>query len=219
MTSRAQLQTSVDAWLARDDVAVTGPDFDQILLVVESQMSLAYRFGIQETTVDLVFTGQSADLPADYLEPRTPFVDDDVRRFVYKTPQVLRESSGWANGRVGSAYTIEGSETAVAPDNRMQMTIAGPASVSDPLTVKIYYYARLAALVNGIDTNWVLINHFDVYLYETLRAAAEYIQEFEIETKYAANVKINRGQFSKHENRKRYGAMPKQSYGSPRTIV
>lgn len=219
MTSRAQLQTSVDAWLARDDVAVTGPDFDQILLIVESQMAVAYRFGIQEKTADLVFTGYSADLPANYLEPRNPFIDDNIRKFEYKTPQALRQSGGWQNGRVGGAYTIEGSETAVSPDDRMQMTIAGPASVASPLTVKVYYYARLAPLVNGIDTNWVLTNHFDVYLYETLRAAAEYIQEYEIEAKYAANVKINRDQFSKHENRKRYGAVPKQAYGNPRTVV
>jgi hypothetical protein len=219
MTTRAQLATSVDAWLARDDVAVSGADFDQIMLIVESQMSLAYRFGIQEKTADLVFTGQSTDLPADYLEPRNPFIADNIRRFEYKLPHVLRQSSGWQNGRAGQAYTIEGSETAVAPDNRMQMTIAGPGSVATPVTIKVYYYARLAALVAGIDTNWVLINHFDVYLYETLRTAAEYIQEFEIEAKYASNVKINRDQFSKHENRKRYGAMAKQASGSPRTVV
>jgi hypothetical protein len=219
MTSRAQLQTSVDAWLARDDVAVSGPDFDQILLIAESQISMAYRFAIQETATDLVFTGQSIDLPADYLEPRNPFIDDSIRKFEFKLPHVLRQSAGWSTGRVGQAYTLEGSETAVSPDDRVQMTIAGPATAADPLTIKIYYYARLAALVNGIDTNWVIINHFDVYLYETLRTAAEYIHEMELEAKYAANVKINRDQFSKHENRKRYGAMAKQAYGNPRTVV
>lgn len=219
MTTRAQLQTSVDAWLARDDVAVSGADFDQIMLIAESQMSMGYRFMSQEANVDLVFTGHSTDLPADYLEPRNPFIDDNIRRLEYKTPHVLRQSRGWTNGRAGQAYTLEGSDTAVAPDNRVQMTIAGPGSASDPVTINVRYHARLAALVNGPDTNWVIQNHFDVYLYETLRAASEYIQESELEDKYAMKVQANRASFSKHENRKRFGAQAKQAYGSPRTVV
>lgn len=221
MTTLAQLKTSVDAWLIRDDVAVSGTDFNQILLNAESEIALEYRFGVQEANTTLNFTGQSSDLPADFLEARNPFIDDNFRKFEYKTPQAIRESAGWENGRAGQAYTIEGGGKNVSGtgDDRMAVTIAGPASASSPLDVMVYYYARFPALVNDPDTNWLLINHFNVYLFETLMQAAIYIQEIELTDKYAGYVADLRTRMARHENRKRYGAMPKQSYGNPRAIV
>ena len=214
--------------MIRDDVAVSGSDFAQILLNAESEISRAYRFVIQEQSTTLNFTGRSADLPADFLEVRNPFIDDNVRKFEYQTPQAIRESSAWENGRVGSFYTLEGGG-GTAPDDRVQMTIAGPASASSPLDVDINYWAKLAALVNDPDTNWVLQNHYDVYLFETLYQAAIYIQETEMAKGYdlmldnpvevpGQPLGIRQRQ-ARHENRKRYGAMPKQAYGNPRGVV
>jgi hypothetical protein len=221
MTTLAQLKTSVDAWLVRDDVAVSGTDWNQILLNAESEIALEYRFVTQESQTTLNFTGHSADLPADYIEPRNPFIDDNIRAFEYKTPQALRESSGWENGRAGQAYTLEGGgkDVGFTGDDRVQMTIAGPASASSPLDVEVYYWRRIPALVNDPDTNWLLINHFNVYLFECLMQAAIYIQEVELAGKYLEMCMDIRFRMSKHENRKRYGAMPKQAYGNPRTIV
>lgn len=231
MTTLSQLKTSVDAWLIRDDVAVTGSDFAQILLNAESEISRAYRLVVQEATVTLNFTGRSADLPADFLEVRNPFIDDNVRRFEYQTPQAIRENSAWENGRVGSFYTLEGGGKDVGSvgDDRVQMTIAGPASASSPLDVDVNYWRKIPALVNDPDTNWLLQNHFDVYLFETLYQAAIYIQETEMAKGYylmldnpvevpGQPLGIRQRQ-ARHENRKRYGAMPKQAYGNPRGVV
>lgn len=218
MTTLSQLQTSVDAWLVRDDVAVTGSDFPQILLNAESQIARNYRFVVQEATTTLNFTGREADLPADFLEVRNPFIDDNIRRFEYKTPQAIRESSGWENGRAGQAYTLEGGG-GTAPDDRVKMVIAGPASASSPLDVEVNYWARFPALVNASDTNWLLQNHYDVYLYETLYQAAVYIQEIELANYYWEICQGLRNQLKVQENRKRYGAMPKQAYGNPRGVV
>ncbi len=99
------------------------------------------------------------------------------------------------------------------------MTIAGPASATDTLDVEVRYWKRYAALTGGTDTNWLLANHFDVYLYGTARACAELIQEWELETKYAENYRTAVDKLARSENRKRYGSMPKQASGSPRTAV
>lgn len=221
MTTLSQLQTSVDAWLVRDDVAVTGSDWPQILLIAESCISRDFRFAIQEATTTLNITGQSIDLPSDFLEPRNPFIDDNVRRIEYMTPQAIRESSAWQNGRAGSFYTIEGNNATplVGGSEALQLTIAGPGSVSTPVVLEINYWAKFPALVNPTDTNWVLQNHYDIYLYECLRVACEYIQEHELEDRYIAKVEMLKDQQAKHENRKRYGAMPKQAYGNPRGVV
>lgn len=221
MTTLAQLKTSVDNWLARDDVAVTGTDFPQILLLAESDIARDLRCGVQEASTTLTFTGRSEDLPADFLEIRNPFIDDNIRKFEYQTPQAIRESSSWNNGRVGAFYTIEGSpeDPFATGDDRMKVTIASPASASSPLSVEVNYYRRFPALVNDTDTNWLIQNHYDIYLYATLRAACEYIQEDELEDRYAGKYERAIEKQQKHENRKRFTAAPKQAYANPRGVV
>jgi hypothetical protein len=221
MSSLGQLKTSVDAWLARDDVAVTNTDFPQILSIAESNIARDLRLAIQEATTTLTFTGRSEDLPSDFLEPRNPFISDNVRRFEYMTPQAIRESSGWDNGRVGAFYTLEANNASPLTAGALtwQMTIASPASASDPLDVVLNYWARFPALLNDPDTNWLLVNHYDIYLYATLRAACEYIQEDMLEDRYQAKYDMAIEKQNRHENRKRYGAMPKQAYANPRGVV
>jgi hypothetical protein len=99
------------------------------------------------------------------------------------------------------------------------MTIAGPASVASPLTVEVNYNARFTALTADPDTNWLLANHFDVYLYATLRAACEFIQETTLEDRYGAKYDRSSSRQNRLEQRKRTGLMPKQAYGNPRTVV
>ena len=219
MSTLGQLKTSVDAWLARDDIAVSGSDWPQILLLAESNIARDFRFVQQEATTTLTFTGREQDLPADYLEPRNPFIDDNVRKFEYKTPQAIREASSWSNGRQGAFYTLEGSPDPSGADDRVKMVIASEASASSPLDVEVNYYRRFPALVNDTDTNWLLVNHFDVYLYASLFSAASYLQEFELEQRYQARYDRIVELQQKHENRKRYGAMPKQAYANPRGVV
>lgn len=213
------LKTAVDAWLSRDDIAVTNADFAQIMLLAESDIARDVHAIVQETSTPIVFTGREADLPADFLEVRNPFIDDNIRRIEYMTPQALRESAAWQDGRrAGAFYTLEGNPT-VPGDERVKMVIAAAASVTTPLTIDINYYARFAPLVNDADTNWLLANHFDVYLYAALRASCEYIQEDLLEDRYAGKYDRSIEKQSKHENRKRFAAMPKQQYGSPRAII
>ena len=219
MTTLAQLKTSVDAWLARDDVAVSGSDFPQILLIAESNIARDVRCIVQEASTTLSFTGREVDLPADFLEVRNPFIDDNIRKFEYKTPQALREARSWNDGRQGAFYTLEGSPDVSGSDDRVKMVIASEASASSPLDVDVNYYRRFPALVNDTDTNWLIQNHFDIYLYATLRASAEYIQEDTLEDRYQGKYDLAIERQQKHENRKRYTAVPKQSYGNPRGVV
>lgn len=219
MSTLGQLKASVDSWLIRDDVAVSGGDFTEIMLLAESEIARDVRCVIQEATTTLNFTGRSADLPYNFLEIRNVFVDSQVRSTEYMTPQAIRESSSWNTGRAGAFWTIEAGSQA-AGDERLAITIASPASASTPLDMEVMYWARFPALVNDIDTNWLLANHYDVYLYATLRAAAEYIQEDALEDRYAGKYDRAIEKMAKHENRKRSGgAVPKQAYGNPRAIV
>ena len=222
MSTLGQLKTDVDEWLARDDVAVTGSSFPSILLLAESYIAEDVRTMAQEVSgFTLNFTGRSADLPADFLEVRNPFIDDNVRKFEYKTPQAIREASSWNNGRQGAFYTLEGGSKDLTGtgDDRVAMVLASPASASSPLDVEINYFRRFPALTADPDTNWLLQNHYDVYLYATLRASCEFIQEDVLEDRYAAKYQTSVEKLQKHENRKRYTAAPKQAYANPRGVV
>lgn len=218
MSTFGQLKTSVDSWLIRDDVAASGTDFDEAMLIAEAEIARDVRCVIQEVSATINFTGRSADLPADYLEERNPFIDDNVRKIGYMTPKAIREAGPWQNGRVGAFYTLEGNG-GTAPDNRVKMTIAAAASVSEPLAIIVNYIARFAPLTADPDTNWLLQNHYDVYLYGALRAACELIQEDELEDRYRGKYDRAVAALAKHENRKRYSVIPKQPYNSPRAIV
>ncbi len=219
MTTFARLKRAVDSWLIRDDVAVDGEDFPEIMLIAESEISRDVRTIVQEKRAVLTFDGRAQDLPADFLELRNPFIDSQARKFEYQTPQAFRESPSFATGRVGSFFTIEGGG-GTAGDERAQILIAGPASPSTTLDLEVLYWARFPALINDDDTNWLLTNHFDVYLYATLRAACEYIQEDMLEDRYLAKYERAIARQAKHENRKRFaGATPKQRYADVRGPV
>lgn len=216
MSTKLVLAQSVDAWLARDDVAVTGAEFSEILLIAEATISRRIRVAIQQTSTTLAFTSRSAALPANFIEHRNAYIDSTTdRRMTYKTPDEFRNQVGYNDGRIGMTYTIEGdSDTEL-----MNMLIAGPASATSPLSVELLYWKRFAALSANGDTNWLLANHFDAYLYATLRAAAEYIQEDVLEDRY--QIKFDRvcEELRTQELRKQYGAVPKVSSGSPRPVV
>lgn len=218
MSDFVTLKGSVDAWLIRDDVAVTGTDFPQIMLLAESDIARDVRCVVQEQALTLNFTARSAQLPYDFLSLRQLYIDDNVRKSEYLTAEAIRESSAWQNGRAGAFYTIEGGDK-TAGDERVQLTLAGAPSATDPLDVELLYWARFPALVNDADTNWLLANHYDVYLYATLRAAAEYIQEDMLEDRYAGKYERAVALLTKHENRKRFAATPKQSYAGPRAVI
>lgn len=216
MSTKLILAQSVDAWLARDDVAVTGAEFPEILLIAEATIARKIRCSMQQTSTTLSFTGRSATLPTNFIEHRNAYIDSTTnRRMTYKTPDEFRNQVGYNDGRIGLTYTIEGD----GDTELMNMLIAGPASASSPLSVELLYWKRFTALSANGDTNWLLANHFDAYLYAALRAAAEYLQEHELEDRYQAKFDRVCAELSTSEVRKQIGATPKASFGSPRSIV
>ena len=215
MTTLSTLRAAVDSWLARDDVGVSNADFPTIMLLAESDITRDVLVLVADLTTTLSITDRSVDLPADFLSMRTPFIDDNVRDTKYMTPDVIRQSRSWKDGRVGAFFTIESKGDGAG----LQMTIAGPASATAPLDYTINYRARFAPLVDGADTNWLLQNHFDLYLYATLRAASEWIGETMLEDRYEAKYKARVEKQNKHENRKRFGSVAKVKYNSPRVVV
>lgn len=218
MTTRAALQSAVDRWMLRSDIG-SSPDFATILRLAESYIATDVRLVVQEQEVTLSITDRSADLPANYVGLRNLYLPNSPEdKIEYQTPEVLRQSAAWKNGRAGAFYTLEGGSDTPG-DERVQITIAGPASPSSPLELSVLYWARLDPLVESTDTNWLLTNHFPVYLYGCLRAGFESMHDYASSDRFGALYTDAVSRVNGNEMRKRQGSVPKQAYGSPRTIV
>lgn len=228
MSTYGQLKTDVDAWLARDDVAVSGASFPSITLLSEAEIARDIRSPIQEQRTVLT-TGATRylDLPADFLELRQIFIETTNGRRVldYQTPQVIRSRRTWlsSNGGVNSDtiayYSIEGDDLANAPADTLRIVLAPDPDGGNPQDVEILYFARWPAFTADPDTNWLLQNHYDIYLWNLLKQAGIFLQETELAEKYDSMYQIARQEFARAANRKRFRGSDKQAYGSPRAII
>ena len=220
MTTRSQLESSVQAWIIRNDLADEITNFNMVLTMGENRLNRLIRASVQEKSDTVTITGRSAALPADFLEPRHAFVDSNANnyQFDYMTPEAIRQSGVWDMTRKARFFTYEG-QSGSSPDELNQITIAGPASVADPTTISLLYWAKWVLGAAQDDTNWLLKNHFDLYLRACLVEASIYAHAWELETKYEGLFLKSKEEFSLSENRKRFGTQSKKSYNSPRTTV
>lgn len=202
MTDRAQLVVDVDEWLARDDVS-SGSNFDSILRMAEARIARHIRTLIQQMYVQISFDAREENLPSDFLELRAePTLADApnpaASKIYYQTPDVLRGDEAYQNASRTIFYSIESDGT-----NHI-MLISPPGSASTPTLVDVQYIARFPALVNPTDTNWLLTNHYDIYLFATLHQAAVYLQEEQLKISYATDYGAAKDELARSENRKRW---------------
>lgn len=222
MSTFGQLKTDIDNWLARDDVAVSGADIGSIILLGEAEIAREIRCVVQEQRTTLV-TGATrfVDLPSDFIQMRQQFIDssDGRGRMEYQTPEAIRKSGQW-NGQqtIPTFYTIEGGDdlTGTTP---ARLVLAPPPDGANPQNIDILYWARFAALSADPDTNWLLQNYYDVYLWQMLKQAAIYLQETELATQYGGRWLDTKESVRRTENRKRFMGSSLKSYNNPRTII
>lgn len=191
-----------------------------IITMGENRLNRLIRATVQEKSDTLEFTGRSKALPADFLELRHAFVDSSAnnKQFDYMTPEAIRQSGVWDLTRAARFYTLEG-QSGSSPDEVSQMTIAGPASAASPTTVSLLYWAKWALGTNPTDTNWLLSNHFDLYLWAALIEAAALSHAWELHAKYDSLFSRAKSEFTLAQHRARYGVQSKKRYNSPRTVV
>lgn len=219
MTTLAILKSSVDSWLLRDDVSVDATHFPQVLKIAESNIIRDLHLVTQEKSTALVYTStREQDLPADFVELLNIYVDGSDTPMEYMTGKAIRAANVWDEYAAGTFYTLEGSPDASAADDRVKVVLSSEAGTTST-TVTVKYLAKPVALSDDTDTNWLLNQHFDVYLYAVLAAAGEWVQEFDLSDRYKAKYEEVVEKQNRFENRKRFGATAKQAYGLPRTAV
>ena len=215
MTTRQELLNDVDAWMKRDNLT-GGPDIGTFLRLAEAKIRRRIRTMDREVTTTLSATSRTTALPDDYLSLRSISLDSALDRTIeYLTPERIREAPIWNNQGGGltdntaQAYSIEAGNIILAPE----------PTATAPVTLDIVYNASYAPLVNASDTNTLLTNNYDIYLFALLAAAATNVQNAQLAAGYNSLFEASVIELERSEGRKRNSGSALFRTGSPRRVV
>lgn len=166
----ADLKSDVAAWFIDEDLTSVIPSFVRLC---EAEIRRRVRIRAMEQTTTIDVSSRSTALPTGFLSLRSLSRQGDDRVIEYMTPEKIREGSSWDASDGIEAFSIEGDNLIVAP------------APSTTVTLDIVYLKAFDALSGDEDTNWLLDNAYDVYLFGTLEQAAVYAEDDQLELKYA----------------------------------
>ena len=161
------LQTAVANWLDRNDLTDRIPEF---ISLAEATFNRTLRLRAMETTVsDTTPSGSKEDaLPTSYLQMREiHLTTSPVISLAYITPEIMYRIRAGSNNGKPNAYTIVG-------DN----ILFGPTP-DDGYGYSMTYYKAFDALGDNTQTNWLILNAPDLYLYGTLLQAEPFLMNDE----------------------------------------
>jgi hypothetical protein len=158
----ATLKTAVGNWLNRSDLTSYIPDF---VTIAEGMIARDLKSRANEKRVTASISTQYSDLPTDFISGRNVQINGTkTKKLEYLLPEQIDEREMGSSSGEPKAYTFWGDELQLAP------------SPDAAYTIEIGYYAKLAAFSADADTNWVLTNHPDIYLYGSLSASEAFLQ-------------------------------------------
>jgi hypothetical protein len=147
-----QLKTAIANWLKRSDLTDIIPDF---ITLAESNIRRDVRCRAMEQIATGTLTTATLALPTRFLEARNVALDGYPQ--VYITPQEYAQQTDWDAGN----YTVKGE------------LFYFQRSTGD---YSIDYWQSFEALSADGDTNWLLTNAPEVYLWASLAEAKTYIE-------------------------------------------
>lgn len=165
ITNFGTLKTAIADTLNRDDLTVVIPHF---VAYAHAGFNRKLRSHRQITRASLTLDAQFEALPTDWLETIRITMDANPIRVLTQISmddltQYRTASDNATNAPVYFAHV--GTDIELYP------------TPSTSYTGQITYYAEIPALVNNADTNWIIDNHPDLYLYGSLVHSAPYLKD------------------------------------------
>jgi len=163
VSTYAELKTAVANHLNRSDLTSRIPEF---IVSAEGRIGRELRIRQMEKRATASISTEYADMPTDFIEQRNIQINGTTQdRLQYLSPEQMDKFHSSQSTGTPTVYTIIGTEFQFKP-------------VPDTsYTVEIAYFARFAAMSADNDTNWLLTNEPDTYVYASLIAAAPYLDE------------------------------------------
>ncbi len=170
ITTYTELQAAVANWLARGDLTSRVPEY-----ITMAEGWIAYgldmgqikvpplRIRAMEQALSLTMVSGTAEvaLPTRYVSMRNIYIDTDPKRKLTPvSPEQRIFEKPYASTGIPEVYSIEG-------DNIVLGDIPNSGD-----TIKGTYYQKFAAFSAGSDTNWLLTNSPNTYLFGALYASS-----------------------------------------------
>ena len=165
ITNFGTLKTAIADTLNRDDLTSVIPQF---VSLAQAQFNRKIRSHRQITRGSLTIDAQFEALPADWLETIRITMDANPIR-------VLTQISMDDLTRYRTAIDNTTDAPVYFAHNGTDIELFPTPSTS--YTGEITYYAKVTALSADADTNWLLTNNPDVYLYGALVHTAPYLKD------------------------------------------
>jgi hypothetical protein len=157
----AELKNVIADTLNRQDISAVIPTF---IKMAEAEIARKVRHWRQEKRVTLTLNEQFETLPGDWLETLKLYLDDGTNIIFSPVTEISKAKLSKATGKP-TMYTINAGEIEFYP------------APSQDYNLTMVYRARVPELANDTDTNWILNDYPDVYLYAALAHSAPYLQD------------------------------------------
>jgi len=184
IASFADLRTQIASWLNRTDL--TAAQLGQFVAATEDDIrnDLECRESVQRTSGTLTADGFTA--PLGYLSTRTLVIDGELSE--YLPPDAYARKSD--ENSTGNYYTINGDDFSVLNGNGK--------------SVELLYVATIASLVDDADTNWILENASNIYLWGGCKYGSVFLRDMNGATGYAALYDRAMAQLNRKERDAKY---------------
>lgn len=164
--SYTSLKTAVEKWLDRDDEDIVEriPEFIQL-----AEATIRRRVRRKTIRTSLVVSQESTAMPSDCVElrsiyPRTSVYSKDKPLDIVTPEQLITIRAQSAPSGRPRAASLVGGQILLAP------------TPDQSYTLEIIYYEKLSPLSTSNNTNSVLIESPDVYLFGALAEAEPYVK-------------------------------------------
>ena len=171
ITNYSELQTAVARWMHRNNLTGDIPDF---ITLAEARIKALLKLRLQSVvaTLPTVLGTAYVSAPADMLKIRSMAIPNVRPAISYVTPDQF--NAGFADQRSGSPYNY---------------TIIGNLIYFGPVPDAIYpvslvYEAKFTPLSDTEDTNALLTDWPNVYLWGAMKEAANFARNAELEDRY-----------------------------------
>jgi len=167
ISTYTELKTAVANWLDRDDLTDRIPEF---IALAETRMNRVLRLRMMEAkyTASTVGAQRNYALPTGYLQMRNFQLNTSpITTLSYVSPEIFDRLWGGSTGGTPQFYTILANEIQLGPI---------PASVQ---TMEMLFYKKITALSGTNQTEQMLTDNPDIYLYGALLEAEPFIMNDE----------------------------------------
>ena len=204
ITNYSELQTAIDNWLARTDLAGRSPEF---IALAEARMNRELETRSQEKRVTSTLTADDAylTLPTDLRQIRSVRLNTNPRTVLKLLSPASADAEHPSTGTGKPIYySVIGEEMYLRP------------TPDSSYTIEIAYVAGIDALSSSNTSNTILTRHPDVYLHGSLSAAYGYLLDDARQSQHDALFTRAISEIKIEEEASKFGGAPltvQSSYG------